>query len=111
MLACAGLGDDAGLAHLFRQQHLTQHVVDLVGSGVVQVLTLQVNLCSAQIFRHALRVVQSRGPSRVIIQKLCQLPVKFRVVLIVIVGLFQLNHCIHQCFRNILASVDSKSSL
>ena len=110
VLACAGLGDDTSLAHLFRQQHLTQHVVDLVGSGVVQILTLQINLRASQILRHALRVVKSGGPSRVIVQKLCELPVELRVVLVMAVGLFQLNHCVHQCFRNVLAAVDSKSS-
>ena len=41
MLAGAGLGDDARLAHLTGQQGLAQHIVDLVRSGVVQVFSLE----------------------------------------------------------------------
>jgi hypothetical protein len=37
------LGDDPGLAHLLGEQSLTQDVVDLVGSRVVQILPLQQN--------------------------------------------------------------------
>ena len=40
VLARAGLGDQARFAHLFREQRLTEHVVDLVRAGVVQVLAL-----------------------------------------------------------------------
>jgi hypothetical protein len=37
----AGLGDDALLAHLLREQRLAQHVVDLVAAGVGEVLALE----------------------------------------------------------------------
>ena len=41
VLARAGLGDDAPLAHAPREQRLADRVVDLVGAGVVQVLALE----------------------------------------------------------------------
>ena len=41
VLARTRLGDQAGLAHALSQQGLTQDVVDLVRTGVVQVLPLQ----------------------------------------------------------------------
>src|ERR1035437_5460076 len=41
VLTCAGLGDDARLAHLFGQQGLAERIVDLVRAGVVEVLTLE----------------------------------------------------------------------
>ena len=44
VLARSGLGDETGLAHLLGQQGLAQHVVDLVGAGVVQVLPFEINL-------------------------------------------------------------------
>ena len=47
MHAGAGLGDDALLAHALRQQDLAEHVVDLVGAGVIELLALQINFCSA----------------------------------------------------------------
>ena len=47
MLAGAGLGDDAGLAHALGQHRLTDRVVDLVGAGVVEVFAFEVNLGTA----------------------------------------------------------------
>ena len=41
VLSGPGLGDDTGLAHSLGEQCLTQHVVDLVRAGVVQVLALE----------------------------------------------------------------------
>jgi hypothetical protein len=44
VLAGAGLGDDAPLAHAAREQALREHGVDLVRAGVVEVLALEVDL-------------------------------------------------------------------
>ena len=41
VLAGAGLGDHPGLAHPLGQQRLAEHVADLVGAGVVEVLALE----------------------------------------------------------------------
>ena len=41
VLARAGLGDHAGLAHPPGEQGLAEHVADLVGAGVVEVLALE----------------------------------------------------------------------
>ena len=51
VLARAGLGDDAGLAHAHGQQDLAQHVVDLVGAGVVQLVALEIDLGAAAMLR------------------------------------------------------------
>ena len=55
VLAGAGLGDDALLAHALGQQSLTDAVVDLVGAGVQQVLALEVNLRAAQLLASGAR--------------------------------------------------------
>ena len=68
VLAGAGLGDQAGFAHLFREQRLTEHVVDLVSAGVVQVLALEVDLRAAEVLCHLLRIVQARGTACVVVQ-------------------------------------------
>ncbi len=44
MLAGAGLGDHAPLAHPQGQQRLAERVVDFVSAGVIQVLALQIDL-------------------------------------------------------------------
>ena len=41
VLAGAGLGDHPGLAHPLGEQRLAEHVADLVGAGVVEVLALE----------------------------------------------------------------------
>ena len=50
MLPCAGLGDDAMLAHALDQQRLSQAVVDLVGAGVEQIFALEIDFRAAQLF-------------------------------------------------------------
>jgi hypothetical protein len=47
VLARAGLGDDARLAHAAGEQRLPDGVVDLVRAGVVQVFALEVDLRAA----------------------------------------------------------------
>ncbi len=48
MLSRAGLGDDAGLAHLFREERLAGGVVDLVRAGVRQAFQLDPDARAAQ---------------------------------------------------------------
>lgn len=40
MLSGSGLGNHSGLPHFLCQKHLADDIVDLVGTGVVQILTL-----------------------------------------------------------------------
>ena len=53
VLAGAGFGDDAGLAHAFGEQDLADGVVDFVRAGVEQVLALEINLRAAEFAREA----------------------------------------------------------
>ena len=109
VLPRAGLGNEAGLAHLLGQEGLTQDVVDLVGAGVVEVLALEVDLRAAQVLGHALGVVEAGGAAGVLVKKLRQLPVERRVFLVVVVGFFQLDHSVHQGLRDVLPPVDPKT--
>ena len=109
MLSCAGLGDKTGLAHLFGQQRLPQHIVDFMRACMVQVLTLEVDFGTAQILGHLLRVVQPGGTPCIVVQQRGQFPVELRVFFIVVVCLFQFDHGIHQRFGNILPAMDAKT--
>jgi hypothetical protein len=66
VLPGAGLGDDAWLAHAFRQKRLADAVVDLVGAGVVEVLALQQDAGAAGLGGEALSEVQRRRPRDVL---------------------------------------------
>ncbi len=60
VLARAGFRDDAPLAHAPREQSLPQTVIDLVRAGMKKVFALDVNLCPAQLFGEATRVIERR---------------------------------------------------
>src|SRR5690606_28548581 len=62
MLARAGLGDDARLAHVAGQQRLANAVIDLVCARMVEVFALEPDLRAAQFARPALGVVHGAGP-------------------------------------------------
>ncbi len=61
MLAGTGLSDDALLAHACGQQCLADGVVDLVRTGVVQVLALEQDLRAADVIAQALGVIDRLG--------------------------------------------------
>ena len=66
MLARAGLGDDALLAHAPGEQRLPQAVVDLVRAGVQQVFALEVDARAAESLAQPLGEIQRRGTAGVV---------------------------------------------
>ena len=68
VLSGTGLGNDAAFTHAAGQQHLPHGVVDLVGTGVVQVFALEVDL--ATIFLgQAFGVIEGGRTSNVVFQQ------------------------------------------
>ena len=68
MLSGSGLGNDAGLAHFLCQQYLTGTVVYLVGSGMVEVLTLQIEVTTI-LLAHSFGIVEWRRTTNVVLQQ------------------------------------------
>ena len=66
VLAGAGLGDDAALAHAPSQQRLPEAVVDLVRARVQQVLALEVDLGAAEVGAEPPGMKQRRGAAGVV---------------------------------------------
>ena len=62
MLAGAGFGDDARLAHAPGEHGLADAVVHLVGAGMVQILALEVDLRATKHFGPAFGMVDRRRP-------------------------------------------------
>jgi hypothetical protein len=72
VLPGARLRDHALLAHVPREQHLAEDVVDLVGARVREVLALQIDL-RADLGARAPRVVERRRATRVLAEQALQL--------------------------------------
>ena len=73
VLAGAGLGDDAALAHAARQQDLAHRVVDLVRAGVVEVLALQIDLGAAELPRQPLGEEERARPADIMLEVIGEL--------------------------------------
>lgn len=112
VLARPRLRDQAGLAHASGQKDLAQHIVDLMRTGVVEILPLEINPVSAQIVRHSLRKVQPERPARVSVQKFDELPVEPLVVFTMVIRFFQFDgSSIHQCLGDVLSAMRAEVSV
>jgi hypothetical protein len=89
VLAGAGFGDDARLAHAPGEHGLADAVVNLVGAGVVEVLALEVDLRAAEHLRPAPGVVDRRRAADEMLQLVFVLGTERRIGLRCGVGLLQ----------------------
>ena len=108
VLAGAGLGDDARLAHPPGEQRLADAVVDLVGAGVVEVLALEVDAGAAGLARQALGEVQAAGPADVAVEVVVELALELGVVARRLVALGELVQGGHQRFGDVAAAVGAE---
>ena len=79
VLAGAGLGDHPGLAHPLGQQRLAEHVADLVGAGVVEVLALEQDPGAADVLGEPVGVVEQARHAGVLAQDRVELGAERRV--------------------------------
>ncbi len=111
MLACAGLGNDARLAHALGEHGLADGVVDLVGARVVQVFALEEDLRAAHFAAHAGCVVDGRRTPHKVRQLGLEFGDEFRVVLVLGVGVFEFVDGMRQRFADEAAAVNAKVAL
>jgi hypothetical protein len=104
VLAGAGLGDDAVLAHPSSEQRLPEHVVDLVRTGVREVFALQQH-AEAKALRESPAFGDRRRPARVAREQRRVLGPECIVVPRGAELRFELLECGYQCFRRIPAAV------
>jgi len=72
MLTGTGLCDHLLLSQLLGQQRFSDTVIDLMCSGMVQVLTLEINLSSSDCFTQPSCMVDRRWTSNVMFLETCQ---------------------------------------
>ena len=110
VLAGAGFGDDAGLAHAAGQQDLAHAVVGLVAAGVVQLIALEVDLCAAEVLRQAFGEPERGGPADIVLQVVLEVGVEGGVGFGGVVGALDLQDQRHQRFRDEAAAVFSEAA-
>ncbi len=96
VLAGAGLGDDAALAHAPRQQHLAQRIVDLVRAGVVELVALQIDLGAAEMRGQALGEIERARPPDIMLEVIVEFGLKRRIGAGLAIGRLDLEHQRHQ---------------
>ena len=96
MLAGAGLGDDARLAHAPGQQDLAHAVVRLVAAGVVQLVALEVDFRAAELPGQPLGEPQRAGPADIVLQIRVQFGLERRIGVRREIGLLDLQDQRHQ---------------
>ena len=108
MLACAGFGNHAGLAHALGQHGLADHVVDLVRAGVVQVFTFEKDLCAAHFAAGTGRVVDGRRAPHEMLEFVLKFRQELRIVLVAGIGLAQFLDGVRQGFADKTAPIGAK---
>ncbi len=106
--AGAGLGDDALLAHAARQHDLAEHIVHLMGAGVIELLALEVDLCAAAVRGQALGEIERRRPAHIRREMAVHLLLEGRIGLGGGVGLLQFEDQRHQGLGDEAAAEDAE---
>ena len=108
MLARTRFGNDPLLAHAQGQQGLAEGVVDLVGTGVVEVFALQPDarptLGPAVVLREPLRLVEGVGSAHVVAQEMVEPIGEGGIGPGLGSGLLQLRQGGHQGFGHVLTT-------
>ena len=108
VLAGAGFGDDALLAHPPRHHDLAEHVVDLVRAGVVELLALEVDFGAAEVLGQPLGEIQRRRPADIMLEVAVHFGGERRIGLGLGVGLLQIEDQRHQRFRDEAAAENAE---
>ena len=96
MLAGAGLGDHARLAHALGEQRLADGVVDLVRAGVIEVFTLEEDLGAAEHLAPALGVIDRARTADVMLEFAFEFGDELGVFAVMLVSVAQFGQRVHQ---------------
>ena len=111
MLAGAGLGDDARLAHAPGQQDLAHHIVDLVRAGVIELVALEVDLGAAQMLGQPLGEIERARPADIMFEEAVELGLEGGIGFRVLIGLLEFEDERHQGFGDEAAAIDAEQPL
>src|SRR5579863_2803200 len=108
MLAGTGFGDNAPLAHAPGHHDLAEHVVDLVRSGVIELLALEIDFSAAKMFGQPLGEIQRRRPADIVLEIAVHLGMERGIDLGLGISLLQIEDQRHQGFRDEAAAENTE---
>ena len=100
MLTCTCLGHNACLAHALGYQDLPDGIVDLVGTGMVEVLALQIELAAISL-AHTFGKIKWRRTTHIVAQQLTILILEFLALNDRKIGVLEILHGLIEDFRDI----------
>ena len=106
--AGAGLGDDPRLAHAPGQHDLTQHIVDLVRAGVIELLALEIDFRAAAMLGEPLGEIKRGLACRHRSRDGRPFPFGISVGLGLVVGLLELEDERHQRLGDEAAAIETE---
>jgi len=114
MLTSTGFGDHTLFTHAQGQQRLPQGVIDLVGTGVIEVFSLEPDartaIRAAVVGGEPFGFIQRCGPADVIAQQAIQFGGEGRILPGLSGSGLQLRQGRHQRFRDVLTAVATEAS-
>ena len=110
MLARAGFGDDALFAHAAGEQDLPDHVVDLVGAGVVELLALEVDLGAAEVFGQPLGEIERARAPDIVLEQVVELGLESGIGLRLLIGLLERENERHQRLGDEASAIDAEAA-
>src|SRR5206468_3070866 len=110
VLAGAGLGHDARLAHVLHEQRLAEGVVDLVGARVAQVFPLQPH-ARAEPLRQPPGESERRRPPHVVAKQTGELVPEGGIAARLGVRRLQLSQRLHERLRHVSAAIRAEVPL
>jgi hypothetical protein len=111
VLARAGLGDDACLAHVPRHQRLADGVVDLVRAGVVQVLALEQDARTADLAAQTLGEIHRARPADVVLEVIVELGEERWILAQAQIRRSEFGQRRHQRLGDVLAAVIAEAAV
>ena len=110
MLPGSRFGDDACLAHAAGQDDLSQHVVDFVRAGVVQLVALHVDFRAAQMVGQSFGEIKGRGAADIVLPQPVHLGPESGIGLGVFIAPFQFQDQRHQGFADEPPAEDAETA-
>ena len=111
MLPGAGLGDDPPLAHSQGEQRLADGVVQLVRTGVTQVLALEVDVGAAEVIAEPSSGIERRRATDEGTPVAGKLELELRVGFGLVPHVLQLLERTHQRLRHVLAAESPETAV